>query len=81
MRAPFSASRQIRSHQKAKLQGYRDFWTIISTRGLDTSTLRSESPTTNAWFDLAHLLARNGPDWTDFTNSLSAQVGIPIQED
>jgi hypothetical protein len=37
-----------KSHQKAKAEGFRDFWTIIATKGLDLRKLKSESPTTNS---------------------------------
>jgi hypothetical protein len=70
-----------KSHQKAKLQGFRDYWTIISTHGLDMAALRSESPSTTVWFDVAQILAREGSDWTDFVNNLSAEVGIPAIRD
>ncbi len=67
-----------KSHQKAKGQGFRDYWTIIAMRSLDISMLKRESPTTNAWFDVAQILAREGNDWTEFQNSVAAQVGIPV---
>lgn len=70
-----------KSHQKARQNGYRDFWTLIATRGLDIQTLKGESPTTNAWFDVSQVLAREGDDWDDFVNNLSAVVGIPIATD
>jgi hypothetical protein len=67
-----------KSHQKAKNDGYRDFWTIILKHRVDLERLRSESPTTNSWFDVAEVLARDGPDWTDFKSRLAGEVGIPI---
>jgi hypothetical protein len=67
-----------KSHQKAKGQGYRDFWTIIATKGLDVGKLRSESPTTNSWFDAAQVLGREGEDWEDFRRRLAGQVGIAL---
>jgi hypothetical protein len=59
-----------KSHQKAKKFGFPEFWTIISKRGTDASKLRSESPTTNRWFDVAEVLARTGHDWDDFRQRL-----------
>lgn len=67
-----------KSHQKAKGQGFRDFWTIIATKGLDVGKLRSESPTTNSWFDAAQVLGREGDDWEDFRRRLAGQVGIAL---
>ncbi len=67
-----------KSHQKAKAEGYRDFWTIITKAGLDLKKLQSESPTTNSWFDAPNLLARSGADWEEFKNRIASQVGIPV---
>lgn len=67
-----------KSHQKARNEGFRDFWTIIATKGLDTGKLRRESPTTNSWFDAAQVLGREGEDWDEFRNRLAGQVGIPL---
>ena len=70
-----------KSHQKAKNDGFRDFWTIIAKRGLDLEKLKSESPTTNEWFDVAQVLAREGEDWRAFVRAKCGQVGIPEVRD
>lgn len=70
-----------KSHQKAKAQGFRDFWTIIAKKGLDVEKLKRESPTTNSWFDAAQVLGREGEDWVEFCNRLAGQVGIPLGEE
>jgi XcyI restriction endonuclease len=69
-----------KSHQKAKKVGFPEFWTIISKHGLDLSKLQSESPTTNRWFDVAQVLARNGSDWDDFRQRLASACGIPVMD-
>jgi hypothetical protein len=69
-----------KSHQKAKRSGFPEFWTIISKQSLDLSKLRSESPTTNRWFDVAEVLARNGRDWDDFRQRLAGACGIPVAD-
>jgi hypothetical protein len=68
-----------KSHQKAKGGGFRDFWTVSSTKGLKMSVLRAESPTTNSWFDVAQVLARDGKDWRDFASRIAGEVGIPLK--
>ena len=68
-----------KSHQKAKKKGYRDFWTVISIKGVDRQTLESGSPTTNSWFDAAQVLGREGEDWEEFRRRLAAAVGIPLK--
>ena len=41
-----------KSHQKARSQDFRVCWTSIAMRGLSKSKLRSESPSTDQWFDV-----------------------------
>jgi hypothetical protein len=67
-----------KSHQKAKNAGFRDFWTIISKTGVNQRKLEEESPTTNSWFDVAQVLAREGPDWEEFRSRFADATGIPI---
>ncbi len=67
-----------KSHRKAKQQGFRDFWTLISKAGLSMDKLMQESPTTNSWFDVAQVLARDGDDWTDFRSRFAGEAGIPL---
>jgi len=67
-----------KSHQKAKKVGFRDFWTIISKAGLNVEKLKSESPTTNDWFDVAQVLAGDGEDWNLFKSRFADAAGIPL---
>ncbi|HKZ13589.1 MAG TPA: XcyI family restriction endonuclease [Solirubrobacterales bacterium] len=66
-----------KSHQKAKALGYPECWTVIATKGLDVDVLKSDSPTTNLWFDATQILAREGEDWVRFQTRLVGIVGIP----
>lgn len=66
-----------KSHRKAKRENFRDFWTIIATKGLDIAKLRAESPTTSYWFDAAQVLGRVGEDWREFRTRLAGELGIP----
>lgn len=67
-----------KSHRKAKKRDFRDYWTIISLAGVDRTMLEQESPTTNSWFDVAQVLAREGDDWTEFRSRFAGAVGIPL---
>lgn len=67
-----------KSHQKARNDGYREFWTVIAMKGVDTDRLREESPTTDSWFDASEVLARKGPDYEDFRSRIAGVVGIPL---
>ena len=66
-----------KSHRKAEDDGARDFWTIITKRGLDMVGLRTESPRTRSWFDVAQVLAREGADWESFRHRVIEAAGIP----
>ncbi|MGH9791172.1 MAG: XcyI family restriction endonuclease [Candidatus Acidiferrales bacterium] len=68
-----------KSHQKAKRKGFRDFWTIISTKGVDSATLRNGSPTTTSWFDAAQVLGKSGDDWDEFRRRIASEVGVPLR--
>jgi hypothetical protein len=66
-----------KSHQKARNDQFRDFWTIITKAGLDMTKLKAESPTTLSWFDAAQVLGRKGDDWDEFRDRIVGAVGIP----
>jgi hypothetical protein len=67
-----------KSHQKAKTQGFSDFWTVIAKKGLNIERLKEESPSTNHWFDVSQVLGREGEDWEEFRRRLAVAVGIPV---
>jgi hypothetical protein len=69
-----------KSHQKARADGFRDCWTIIALKGLDADVLKSESPSTNRWFDATQILGRLGSDWQSFVSQLAGEAGIPVPE-
>jgi hypothetical protein len=68
-----------KAHLKAKQKGYREFWTIISKKGLSMTKLQGESQTTTMWFDAIEVLGRSGPDWDAFREHLAGVIGIPLQ--
>jgi hypothetical protein len=68
-----------KSHQKARADGYREFWTLIGTTGVDMDRLRQESPTTDSWFDASQVLAREGRDYEEFRSRIAGAVGIGLE--
>ena len=46
--------------------------------GVNLGRLIEGSPTTNSWFDVAQVLAREGEDWKEFRSRFTGEVGIPI---
>ncbi len=67
-----------KSHRKARLQDFRECWTLIFKTGLNQAKLKQESPTTNQWFDVAQVLAEDGEDWTEFRTRLADVLGIRL---
>jgi hypothetical protein len=68
-----------KSHLKAKREGFRDYWTIISKTGLNIGRLKAGSPTTNDWFEVAQVLGREGQDWDLFKSRFADAAGIPLR--
>ena len=68
-----------KSHQKAKKQDFREFWTLIFKKGLNEMSLKQDSPTTNQWFDGARVLAEEGADSTEFRSRLCDVLGIRLK--
>ncbi len=64
-----------KSHQKVRNKA-GDFWTVISLKGLDFDTIKSESPTTRHWFDVSEVLAGSGPTWDQFKDRITVACGI-----
>jgi hypothetical protein len=67
-----------KSHLKAKNKNFANYWTLITKAGLSMAKLKQESPTTNIWFDVAQVLAREGEDWNEFKSRFAGEAGIPL---
>ncbi|WP_054693483.1 XcyI family restriction endonuclease [Syntrophomonas palmitatica] len=65
-----------KSHQKAKLDGYVECWTIVNVDRINMSTARKESPSTNQIFRLSDLVSRSGNEYVDFQSRIKALTGI-----
>ena len=65
-----------KSHQKARLAGYVECWTIINVDRINLGTARKESPSTNQFFKLSDLISRNGNEYNDFSSRIIALTGI-----
>lgn len=67
-----------KSHVKAKIKRVTDFWTIASLPKTRLEEFKSQSPTTDLWFDLSEVLGRKGPSWEEFCKQLSSAVGVKL---
>lgn len=66
-----------KSHQKAKADGFTQFWTVINVETtLATPTWRQETPTTNELFYLEELENSDSQEYTRFEEYLVSELGI-----
>jgi len=65
-----------KSHGTAKRNHYARCWTIFALTGLDVDKIKRESPSTDEWFDLGQVLAREGPDFARFRRRLLEVIGL-----
>ncbi|MDD3853721.1 MAG: XcyI family restriction endonuclease [Syntrophomonadaceae bacterium] len=68
-----------KSHQKAKLQGYVECWTIVNVDRIDLSTAKKESPSTNHFFRLSDLKNQSGDEYHNFKSRIIALTGIELK--
>ena len=71
-----------KSHQKARLLGFTECWTVVNVGRLDMEKARSESPSTDRFYSLGSLLLRSGDEYNDFRRrvlSLTAISAAPIE--
>jgi len=67
-----------KSHQKAKLAGYVECWTVVNVDKIDMAIARKESPSTNRFYRVSDLVAAAGNDYQDFKDRVISLTGIPV---
>ena len=65
-----------KSHQKAKGEGFLEFWTVVGVSRLDLGLASKESPTTNRFYSLDAIEDPEGHQYTEFRESLRSRIGI-----
>ena len=65
-----------KSHQKAKLDGFAECWTIINV-DLDYSVAGKETPSTNRFYNLSSLMDPRSDEFADFRDQIISITGIP----
>lgn len=65
-----------KSHQKAKNDGYSDFWTIVNVSHVDPEVVKRESPTTRRFYGLPALLISGSSEYKDFKSRIISFTGI-----
>jgi len=65
-----------KSHQSAKARGANSLWTIIACAKADMKKLKTESPTTDQFFDIEQVRAGSGADWDRIVSHVCVSMGI-----
>jgi XcyI restriction endonuclease len=65
-----------KSHQKARSAGYVECWTVVNVDKMDMGMAHQESPTTNRFYLISHLIAATGADFQDFRDRVISLTGV-----
>lgn len=66
-----------KSHQKARLQGFVECWTVVNVDNIDMTMARQESPATDRFYRLSRLVLGKGDEYTDFKRRVLSLTGLP----
>jgi hypothetical protein len=65
-----------KTHQKAKADGFTQFWTVINVGNVERAIWKKETPTTNELFYLEQILDPRNPEHARFKEYLVSELGI-----
>jgi hypothetical protein len=65
-----------KSHQKAKGEGFTQFWTVVNVTEIGESVWKQETPTTNELFYLEQIADVRSPEHARFREYLVSELGI-----
>lgn len=65
-----------KSHQKARKNGFTEFWTILNATPPDMDKAKSESPSTNIFYSLNDILSGKGEKFDDFRQRIISLTSI-----
>jgi len=63
-------------HQKARQRGYTECWTVTNVARLDMTKAKSESPSTDRFYSLGHLIEMAGEEYEDFKRRIVSLTSI-----
>lgn len=66
-----------KSHQKAKVDGYVECWTVVHVDRIDIAMAKQESPSTNRFYRISQIAARTGKEYEEFESRIVSLLGIP----
>ena len=65
-----------KSHQKARISGYIECWTVVNVDRIDVEMAKKESPSTHMFFRISDLLNPDTKEYQTFSDLLISCVGI-----
>lgn len=65
-----------KSHQKARLSGYVECWTVVNVDRIDLGMAKKESPSTNRFFRISNLLNSKSEEFQEFKDLIISSIGI-----
>jgi hypothetical protein len=65
-----------KSHQKARVAGFTECWTIVNVDRTDLDQARRERPSTNRFYRLSDLLDQASDGYRDFHDRIQALTGV-----
>jgi hypothetical protein len=65
-----------KSHQKARLSGYVECWTVVNVDRTNTDIAKKESPSTNRFFHMSGLCDSSSEEWQIFNDLVISSVGV-----
>jgi hypothetical protein len=65
-----------KSHQKAKGEGFTQFWTVVNVTKIEASVWKQETPTTNELFYLERIADTRSREHARFKEYLVSELGI-----
>lgn len=71
-----------KSHLKTKkVLGYQECWTVIASANHSLEQLKSESPSTDKWFDVLQVINQSGESWEEFKRDLRMILDLELNTD
>lgn len=65
-----------KSHQKAKGEGFTQFWTVVNVADIEPAVWKQETPTTNELFYLEQISDIRSSEYARFKEYLASELGI-----
>jgi hypothetical protein len=65
-----------KSHEKARVEGFPECWTVVNVDRMDIKAARVASPATNHFYRFSELLDQNSAAYKDFAGRIEGLTGV-----